>query len=89
MLSNQIVKISVLTATYNAAEHLPRLMESLRAQTDRERRALAAPLRQLLAEDQGVVAQAQQVIDFVIHDCALRAYRFLTSSGIGKKVGWR
>lgn len=30
------MKISVLTATYNAAEHLPRLIESLRAQTDRD-----------------------------------------------------
>lgn len=29
-------KISVITATYNAAEHLPRLIESLRGQTDRD-----------------------------------------------------
>lgn len=36
MLNNQFVKISILTATYNAAEHLPRLMESLRAQIDQD-----------------------------------------------------
>lgn len=30
------MNISVLTATYNAAEHLPHLIESLRAQTDRD-----------------------------------------------------
>lgn len=35
-MRDQLVTISVLTATYNAAEHLPRLMESLNAQTDRD-----------------------------------------------------
>ena len=30
------MSISILTATFNAAEHLPRLIESLRAQTDRD-----------------------------------------------------
>ncbi|WP_133013315.1 glycosyltransferase [Marinomonas flavescens] len=29
-------KISVITATYNAIEHIPRLIESLRAQTDQD-----------------------------------------------------
>ncbi|GAB1408856.1 glycosyltransferase [Desulfovibrionales bacterium] len=29
-------KISIITATYNAAEHLPRLIASLRAQTDQD-----------------------------------------------------
>lgn len=36
MVTDRIVKISILTATYNAAANLPRLMESLRAQTDRD-----------------------------------------------------
>lgn len=35
-MSNQILRISILTATYNAAAHLPHLIESLRAQTDRD-----------------------------------------------------
>lgn len=30
------VKLSIITATYNAAEHLPRLIESLLAQTDQD-----------------------------------------------------
>lgn len=30
------MKISVLTATYNAAAQLPHLIESLRSQTDRD-----------------------------------------------------
>lgn len=34
-MKNPVVRISVLTATYNAAAHLPRLIESLRSQTDR------------------------------------------------------
>lgn len=33
---DQNLRISILTATYNAAEHLPQLIESLRAQTDRD-----------------------------------------------------
>jgi glycosyltransferase involved in cell wall biosynthesis len=33
-VNEKILKISILTATYNAAPHLPRLIESLRAQTD-------------------------------------------------------
>lgn len=36
MLTDRTVKISILTATYNAAATLPRLMESLRSQTDRD-----------------------------------------------------
>lgn len=30
------IKLSIITATYNAAEHLPRLIESLLAQTDQD-----------------------------------------------------
>ena len=55
-----------------------------------ERGALADQLAQLLGQDQGVVALAQQVLEFGVHRIGLhRAHRFLTSSGIGKKVGWR
>jgi glycosyltransferase involved in cell wall biosynthesis len=35
-LGNQQLKISILTATFNAAFHLPRLIDSLRSQTDRD-----------------------------------------------------
>jgi len=33
---NKITRISVITATYNAIQHLPTLVESLRGQTDKD-----------------------------------------------------
>ncbi len=36
MVTDRIIRISILTATYNAAINLPHLMESLRAQSDRD-----------------------------------------------------
>lgn len=56
------VRISVVTATYNAAEHLPKLIESLRSQTDKDFEWVVADG----ASSDGTLALLQSVADLNI-----------------------
>lgn len=78
------VTISVITTTYNAANHLPKLIESLRAQTDKEFEWVVADggstdgTVALLesAADFNVVISSQP--DFGIYDAMNRAIKMAT-----------
>ena len=75
------IKISVVTATYNAAHHLPRLIESLRNQTDKDFEWVVADgastdsTVELLSSvsDLNIVISSQP--DFGIYDALNRAIR--------------
>lgn len=85
MMPEKRIKISVVTATYNAAHHLPRLIESLRNQTDKDFEWVVADgastdsTVELLSSvsDLNIVISSQP--DFGIYDALNRAIRL--SSG--------
>jgi len=79
------VKLSVVTATYNAALYLPRLIESLRRQSDREFEWVVADggsrdgTLELLAGAADLAPKVSSQPDFGIYDAFNRAIRL--SSG--------
>ena len=62
-MADKNVSISILTATFNAAAHLPHLIESLRAQTDRDFEWVVMDG----GSKDGTVAQLGEASDIVCH----------------------
>lgn len=83
--NQQRATISVITATYNAVEHLPKLIESLRGQTDRDFEWVVADgasddgTLELLRSVTGLNIVISSQPDFGIYDALNRAIRI--SSG--------
>ena len=79
------MKLSVVTATYNSAQHLPRLIESLRGQTDPDFEWVVADggsrdaTLELLAATAPLKPKVSSCPDFGIYDALNRAIRL--SSG--------
>ena len=83
--NQQRATISVITATYNAADHLPKLIESLRGQTDKDFEWVVADgasddgTLELLRSVTGLNVVISSQADFGIYDALNRAIKI--SSG--------